>query len=211
MRVWMLMLVLVLSATACSDGDSSTPTAPTPSPAPGPTPGPTPTPSPTTASLSGTVSNTGGQRIGGARVTVLDGPNSGQSVEANGDGEYRFGSLTIGSVNFSANASDYLEDRRSVFVDGANTLHFTLAAPSITITARIISGGPGIPTQEWAFVASGTVSFTSYDWDFGDGTTLTDSRAEEQHVYTRGKYTVTVTGKRASGSPVVGTLEIDVS
>jgi PKD repeat protein len=209
MRLWMIMLVLVLSATACGDGDSSTPTAPTP----GPTPAPTPTPpASTAAALSGTVSNTSGQRIGGARITVLDGPNSGQSVETNGNGEYRFDSLTIANANFSANASGYLEDRRGVRIDGTSTLNFTLTPvpPSITITARIVSGGPGV-AQEWAFVAKGSVSFTSYDWDFGDGNTASNADAEEQHLYgARGKFTVKVTGRRANGEPVVGTLEIEV-
>ena len=219
MRLAMVMLVLALSAIGCGDDDSSTPTSPTPAPAPAPTPTPTPPPAPTTAALGGTVSNTNGQRIGGARILVLDGPNAGQSVEANGNGEYRFASLTISNANLSANASGYLEDRRGVFIDGTNTLNFTLApvppppapTPAISITARIVSGGPGSALQEWAFTATGTVSFTSYDWDFGDGGAATNSTAQEQHLYrTKGKFTVTVTGRRSSGSPVVGTLEIEV-
>jgi PKD repeat protein len=53
------------------------------------------------------------------------------------------------------------------------------------------------------------VTFTSYDWGFGDGTTSNDSRADEQHVYRRrGTFTVTVTGKRSGADPVVGTVTI---
>ena len=150
---------------------------------------------------------------------MLDGPNTGQSVVANGNGEYRFESLAIANMNFTATASGYQEDRRGTFVNGTNTLDFVLAVepppppvtPAITITSRIISGGPGTAAQEWGFVANGTVSFTSYDWNFGDGATAFDSRSEEQHVYhAKGTFTVTVTGRRASGSPVIGTLVIQV-
>jgi len=82
------------------------------------------------------------------------------------------------------------------------------AAASITITSRIIGGA--LP-QEWGFTATGTVPFTAYDWDFGDGVTSGDSKADEQHVYrSKGTFTVTVTGRRSSGSPVVGTLVIEV-
>jgi PKD repeat protein len=212
MRLLTVMLVVALSVIGCGDGDSSSPTSPTPGPTPTPTP--TPTPVPTTAALSGTVSSTTGQRIGGAQITVLDGPNMGQSVETNGNGEYRFESLTIAEVNFRANASGYLEDRRSTRVDGTNTLNFALtAAPpaTITITSSFVSGGPGTPVQEWAFVATSTVPFSSYDWDFGDGMASENSGPQEQHVYrTKGRFTVKVTGNRSDGPPVVATLEIEV-
>src|SRR5258705_448768 len=81
--------------------------------------------------------------------------------------------------------------------------------PSISITTRLISGGTGSPTQEWGFSATSNVTFTSYDWSFGDGTTSNDSRADEQHVYRqRGTFTVTVTGRRSGADPVVGTVTI---
>lgn len=82
-------------------------------------------PPPTTASLRCTVSSSSGQRIGGAKVTVLDGPNTGQFVLANGNGECQFDSLAIGNVNFSATASGFTEDRRGTYVNG-NTLDFVL-------------------------------------------------------------------------------------
>jgi hypothetical protein len=210
MRPWIIMLVLVLSATACGDGDSSTPTSPTPGPTPAPTP--TPPPAPTTAALTGTISSTSGQRIGGARVTVLDGPNTGQSVQANGNGEYRFDSLAVTNANFSANAPGFLEDRRGTLVDGTSPLNFVLsAAPTITITSRITSGGPGSLVQEWAFTAVSNVELSDYDWDFGDGAVAFNRRSQESHVYQKkGKFRVTVTGRRPDGPPVVGSLEIDV-
>jgi PKD repeat protein len=226
MRLLTLVGVLVLSTVAISGCGSDSPAtspspspAPTPAPTPTPAPAPTPTPTPTTAMLTGTVSSSTGQRLAGARVTVLDGPNTGQSVLANGTGEYRFDSLAIANMNFGATASGYLEARAGTFVNGTNTINFVLApmpppppvVPSITITSRIIAGGVGTATQEWGFTATSNVTLSSFDWDFGDGSSSLDSQANEQHVYrTKGTRTVTVTGRRASGGPVVGTLIIEV-
>jgi PKD repeat protein len=134
----------------------------------------------------------------------------------NGNGDFRFDSLTIAGMNFSATATGYLEARAGVVVNGTNTLAFVLTPapppdPAITITSRIIAGGPGTASQEWGFTAASGATFTSYDWDFGDGASSIDGRADEQHVYrTKGSLTVTVTGRRASGGPVVGTLKIEV-
>lgn len=204
MRPLLLMIALALSVIGCGDGDAA-PTAPTP----GPTPAPT---TPTTASLTGTVSTTSGQRIGAATVTALDGPNAGQSVQANANGEFRFESLTIATVNFVARAAGHLDDRRGVAVNGTNTLNFTLSpVPAITITTRFVSGGPGVLPQEWAFTATSNVSFATYDWDFGDGFTAANRGPQEQHVYrTRGRYRVTATGRNPDGSSLVATLDIDV-
>jgi PKD repeat protein len=152
---------------------------------------------------------------------VIDGPNAGQSVLANSSGVYHFDALAISNMNFSATASGYVEARAGTFVNGTNTINFVLspvppappppAAPSITITSRIVAGGPGTAAQEWAFTATSNVTFTSYDWDFGDGSSSNDAQASEQHVYrSKGQFTVTVTGRRSSGGPVVGTLVIDV-
>ena len=83
--------------------------------------------------------------------------------------------------------------------------------PSVTITSRIISGGPGTPSQEWGFTATCNVTCTAYDWDFGDGATSVDSHADEQHVYTRkGNYRVSVTARRSTsgGNPITGALDI---
>jgi PKD repeat protein len=151
-------------------------------------------------------------------VTVLDGPNTGATVLADGNGAYRFDSLNFTTMNFVARASGYLDDSRGTFVNGTNMLNFVLAvlpppppvAASITITSRVISGAVP-PGQEWGFTATGTVPFIAYDWDFGDGGTSGDSRADEQHVYrSKGMFTVTVTGRRSSGSPIVATTVIEV-
>lgn len=167
------------------------------------------------APLSGTVSSTSGSRIASATVTAIDGANSGASVTTNSDGEYRFDSLSAANVNFSATATGFQEDRRGVFVNGTNTLNFTLTpnaiVPAVTITSRILIGGPGSAAQEWEFTATGTVTFTSYSWDFGDGAGANNTGAREQHVYTvKGEYTVTVRARRPDGTLLTGTLEIEV-
>jgi PKD repeat protein len=222
LRLIALLCVVAASSAFVACGSDSPATSPTPTPAPAPTPVPTPTP--TTAALQGTVANSAGQPVNGARVAAIDGPNNGQAVLTNANGSYRFDSLTIANTNFSATASGYLEDRRGIFVDGTANLNFVLSpvpapapapapppAPTITITSRIISGGAGSSVQEWGFSATSTVAFTSYDWDFGDGAKASAAGADEQHVYrAKGSYTVTVTGRRSSGDPVVGTLNIVV-
>jgi hypothetical protein len=148
-------LVLVLSLFVIGCDSDSTPAQPTPTPAPtpAPTPTPTPTPAPTSAPLTGTVSSTTGQRIGGATVTVIDGPDAGRSTVANGSGEYRFDSLTISNANFRATASGFGEDRRGTFVNGTNTLNFTLAPANASLAGTVRSAaGERLPNITLAIV-----------------------------------------------------------
>jgi PKD repeat protein len=216
------LLAVPIAFTAC--GSPAPATTPSPTPAPAPTPTPAPTPAPTTAGLQGTVANNAGAPVTGARVAVIDGPNAGQAATTNANGSYRFESLSIANMNFSANATGYQEDRQGTFVNGTNVLNFTLtpvppppppppppSAPTITITARQITGGTGSPTQEWGFTATSSAMFTSYDWSFGDGGSAVDSFANEQHVYrSKGTFTVTVTGRRSGQDPIIGTLSITI-
>jgi hypothetical protein len=225
---WLILVCTValpLVLIACGTDSSSTSPSPSPAPAPTPVPAPTPTPtpSPTSAGLQGTVSNTSGAALSGARVAVLDGPNAGTAVTTNANGSYRFDVLSITNMNFGATASGYLEQRAGTFVNN-NTLNFVLepvpvpapapapVTPSISITSRVISGGTGSAFTEMGFTATGTVPFTSYDWDFGDGATASGGPADEQHVYrSRGTFKVTVTGHRSGTSDlVVGTIDITV-
>ena len=92
--------------------------------------------------MTGIVSSTTGQRIGGATVTAIDGPDVGRSTVANSNGEYRFDTLTIANANFRANAPGFAEDRRGTFVNGTNTLNFTLtpASGSVAGTVRSAAG-----------------------------------------------------------------------
>jgi PKD repeat protein len=164
------------------------------------------------------VNNTSGVGISGARVTVLDGPNAAAFVDTNSNGEYTFPTLTIGNVNFVATASGFVEDRRGTFVNGTNSLTFTLprepnpppVVVPLTITTRIVSGGGGSDAQEWELTATSTAKFESYDWDFGDGASANNGNATEQHIYRKGSYTVTVVARPARGSSVTATKDISV-
>ena len=168
-----------------------------------------------TVPLGGSVTASTGERIVGATVTVLDGPNTGDTAVTTDGGDYQFASLTTGNANFKATATGYDDDRRGVLVNGTNSLNFTLtavpAAASITITAEIISGGTGTPVQEWRFTVTTNQTFASYNWDFGDGSSATDGGVEQQHLYTTfSARTVTVTGVYADGTTLDGTLEITI-
>jgi len=179
----------------------------------------------THALLAGTVRNSDGARVGGATVTVLDGPNAGVSVGANSDGDYRFEALLVANANLVAMAEGHDEDRRGTFVNGTNTVNFTLTAfaphegepgpedpgaPAVTITTRIITGGVGSVNQEWEVVATATVEVISCDWDFGDGAGAERTSCVERHVYRSGTYTVTVRARRPNGERIEGELEIRV-
>ena len=76
--------------------------------------------------LTGTVTGNDAGRLSGATVSILDGANAGRSVTTNGSGEYRFENLTQGNANLSAAANGYSEARGGIFVNGTNTLNFTL-------------------------------------------------------------------------------------
>ena len=172
-----------------------------------------------TVPLGGSVTASTGERIVGATITVLDGPNTGDTAVTTDGGDYRFTSLTTGNANFKAAATGYDDDRRGVLVNGTNSLNFTLTAvpatASMTITAELISGGTGSPIQEWRFTVTTNQTFESYNWDFGDGAAATGLGTErglvQQHVYvTKATRTVTVTGVYADGTTLDATLEITI-
>lgn len=83
-------------------------------------------PTPTLVSLTGFVSAQPGGRIGGAAVRIVDGPNVGKSTTTTAGGDFRFEGLTQGSGNVVASASGYLDETQSVFINGTNTVAFTL-------------------------------------------------------------------------------------
>ncbi|MBF8300567.1 MAG: Outer rane autotransporter barrel protein [Acidobacteria bacterium] len=177
----------------------------------------------THAILTGTARDTDGARVGGATITVLDGPNAGVSVGANSDGDYRFESLMVANANAVATAEGYDEARGGTFVNGTNTLDLTLTkhappeqapgsgTPTVTITAKLISGGGGSNTQEWEFEAIANVALVSCDWGFGDGSGAEGSRCVERRLYRRkGTFTVTVDAYGANGERLHGEIEHEV-
>lgn len=207
-----LLLLLCLLLAACDDSPAPTPTptpAPAPAPAPAPPPPPTPPPAPTpTGTLTGFTRNTNGQLIGFVTVTVADGPDKDKKTVSDGfTGAYRFEGLTVGNANFTATASGFLEDKRGVFVNGTNTLDFTLGfapppPPALTIVAREVIKSAGY--AEWSFEAVGTGSYRSYAWDFGDGGSVSAGRSLEQHLYVDdGEFVIRVEATPNGGGPLV--------
>ena len=89
--------------------------------------------------------------MGGATVEVLDGPNAGSRATANSNGEYRFDSLAISNMNFRAFATGFTEDRRGTFVNGTNTLNFTLT-PANAILRGTVRSSEGLLRLENATV-----------------------------------------------------------
>ena len=164
--------------------------------------------------IGGSVETSTGERIVGATITVLDGVNVGETAVTNANGDYRFAELASGNVNFKATATGYDEDRRGILVNGTDSLNFTLTlTPTLTIASVIVSGGPGTAIQDWRFTVTTNQTFVSYNWDFGDGQTLTGVGAVQQHTYFRaqgGALTVSVTAVRADESTQDVTLDITI-
>jgi hypothetical protein len=70
---------------------------------------------------------------------VIDGPDLGRSTVANSNGEYRFDGLRVADMNFRASASGFGDDRRGTFVNGTNTLNFTLTPANATLRGTVRS------------------------------------------------------------------------
>src|SRR6185503_19460070 len=91
MKRSVLVLVVAVVIAGCNRTSA---TAPTPAP-------------PTLYTITGTVSNAGGGGIGGAVVTVSDGPNAGQSTTTDVVGRYTLGGLTFATFTVTVSANGF--------------------------------------------------------------------------------------------------------
>ena len=108
-------LLLVLPLVACG-GDSG-----------GPGPSPTPTPTPSTFTLSGVVTNaSNGQGVGGATVTVLDGPARNRSATTDGAGNYSIANISESGFTARAQAQYYTERSEGITLTGDRIQNFGL-------------------------------------------------------------------------------------
>ena len=82
-------------------------------------------------SLAGVVTSDAGERLSGVTLRVLDGANAGRTVTTV-NGDYRFDNLAVGNANLSATGGGFSELVKSVFVNGANPLSFTLVKAPTT-------------------------------------------------------------------------------
>ena len=97
-------------------------------------------------SLAGVVTSDAGERLSAVTLRVLDGANAGRTVTAV-NGDYRFDNLAVGNANLSANASGFTERITGIFINGANSLSFTLVqgayeAPVTFAVAVAVSPSP---------------------------------------------------------------------
>ena len=111
--------MICLLAAACG-GSGGNPAAPAP-----------PSPSPTRWTLSGTITESGGQTpVAGARVTIADGANASRTTVADDTGRYRLESLEGGTFGLRTTAEGFDTDARSVTLTGDLTLDIGLRRPS---------------------------------------------------------------------------------
>jgi hypothetical protein len=131
-----LICSLLLTAIAACGGSSATPASPAP------TPGPTPTP--TRWTLSGTVRDREAQTaIGGARVAIVNGANSGRSATTDAQGSYRLETLDAGTFNLEVSAEGFSTDTRSIALGSDLTVDVGLrkpGAPQPNIVGTAIDG-----------------------------------------------------------------------
>lgn len=79
--------------------------------------------------LVGVVTSEAGERLSGIILKIIDGLNAGRTAtSANGD--YRFDNLSVGNANLSASGSGLSPTIKGLFINGANTLDFTLGRAS---------------------------------------------------------------------------------
>jgi hypothetical protein len=167
---------------------------------------------PANAILRGTVRGLG-NRIADARITIVDGPNRGRETRASSSGEYRIDGLSLGVGGVLATANGFLDERREINVTGDNTLDFDLTPvpEPLTIVAFRV-GGDG-NSSEYGFEARGTnIPPSIYTWDFGDGGSVDNGRAQEAHVYeAEGDYTIRVVARPiGGGTPLTASLLVMV-
>ena len=112
--LWLTVSFALILVACGSKG--STPTAPSTSP---------PT-TPTVVSLTGAVRSNSGAGIGGATVRITDGANAGRSTTTSSNGAYSITGLTPSNANVFASAGCYNETGKGLFINGTNTLDFTL-------------------------------------------------------------------------------------
>lgn len=102
-----------------------------------------------------TANTTGGARISGAIVRILDGPNVAKTTTTGDNGDYRLTDLAVGNANLQAQAPGYATATNGVFINGANALNFVLVK---TAPTPIPTPGPNGATCPAASVPTGTTA-----------------------------------------------------
>lgn len=148
-----------------------------------------------TVEIVATVLTTEGRTLAGIPVTfsTTEGQLNAGSAVTDGNGEARTSLTTTRAATVTARAGTK---------DGAIAIVRREAPPIVTIT--MVVGTPPAATalgQLWTFTANVVVTGgetnesrpVSYEWDFGDGTSLTTNGNVATHIYTTGNVRRTVT------------------
>lgn len=119
---------------------------------------PTPATQSQSATLSGTVTETAptaSTRIPGATVTIVDGPNAGQSATSDANGVFQFGTLQKGDFTVRANAREYVARVQSVTLTGDQTLTVELDPEfqMVTVTKEESLLGSEAGCGSWDYVS----------------------------------------------------------
>lgn len=130
------LLVLSVLLVSCSDS----PTAPSNEPPPNNNP-----PAQTLYTLTGIVSSAASGPIGGATVTISDGPNAGKTTTTAGDGRYTLTDLTFAGFSVSVSAANHDGQSRGIALNAAVT----------TATANFSL----LPSALWSFSGAGNSVF----------------------------------------------------
>lgn len=143
MKRSVLVGLVLLVTISCTGGSSDSPNPGAPSP----TPSPSPAPAPSTFALSGRVTEsapTTANAIGGATVTIVDGPNGGKSTATDGSGNYSFSGLTAGGFTVRATAGGYQESSQGVTLTANRSANFGLRPNPQTLDNQLeddVNGG----------------------------------------------------------------------
>lgn len=100
------------------------------------------------ATLAGVVTDAStGRPIGGARVTVVDGPSKNRASTTDGNGYYSLGNITQTSFTARATATNYYNQDKGLTLSGDTRLDFQLTplpetTTTSTTTTSVSSGCP---------------------------------------------------------------------
>lgn len=85
--------------------------------------------------------------VGGATLSIIDGPDAGKAATTDALGNYTFSGLQQSGFTVSASAAGYVSQSRGVTLTSNQTLNFTLTkpAPAVTLAGRVTDALTSIP------------------------------------------------------------------
>jgi len=170
-----------------------------------------------TVDLVATVLSAGGAPLSGIPVsfTTSEGTLSASRVVTDASGEAK----TSLSATLSTGGTAVVT--ASAGTKTSNTVTITRQAatprPTVTLAGTPVTGGATATGELWSFTATvaGTTDVvlpTRFEWDFGDGTSVTTNGPSTSHVFKAlGAHQVTVTVSLTAGDSITAVTEVNVS